>query len=101
MSVPEPEESLDTPSRASNPPRSGRAPARALTARAGVLLAAMGAMGLVVVFSRFVSVILGVELVMWAPGLGLFGAGMGGALAGISRQRIAPSRLFGTAAVFA
>jgi hypothetical protein len=97
MSVPEPEESA-TPS---IPPRSGRAPARALTARAGVLLAAMATMGLVVVYARLVSALLGADLVLWAPGLGLFGAGMGGALAGISRQRIAPSRLFGTAATYA
>jgi len=61
----------------------------------------MGTMALVVVFARLVSALLGAELVLWAPGLGLFGAGLGGALAGLSRARIAPSRLFGTAALYA
>ncbi len=96
MSLLEPEDA----STQSIPPRSGRAPIRGLTARAGVLLAAMAAMGLVVVYARLISALQGAELVLWAPGLGLFGAGAGGSLAGIARRRIAPARLFGTAALF-
>ena len=38
-----------------------------------VLLTSLAAMGLVVVLSRLFSALLGAELVLWAPGLALFG----------------------------
>jgi hypothetical protein len=63
--------------------------------RASVLLAAMASVGLIVVFARLYSALLGAETAPWAPGLALLGAGLGAMGAGLAGSRLGPPRLVG------